>query len=65
MLELTRGIEEQPALPSVDETSLLMFSQGSVGTPEKIGGLDLAWLLPRSSQAVVDVSPLVEAEVSL
>lgn len=42
MLELTRGIEEQPALPSVDETSLLMFSQGSVGTPEKIGGLDLA-----------------------
>lgn len=42
MLELTHGIEEQPVVPSVDETSLLMFSQGSVGTPEKIGGLDLA-----------------------
>lgn len=42
MLELTHEIEEQPALLSVDKTSLLMFSQGSMGTPEKIGGLDLA-----------------------
>ena len=42
MLELRHGTEEQPALLSVEKTNLLMLSQGSVGTPEKIGGLDLA-----------------------
>ena len=62
MLELRHGTEERPALLSVDKTGYSCFPRVQWAPQGKQVGL----ILPkRSSQAAVDVPPLVEAEGSL